>query len=235
MPTEPTPVPFVAVLVMAGAGTRFGGPEPKAFAAVGGIPLWRHAARTFAGLPGCRGIVLVAAADRVAGLAADVGGLRVPVRVCAGGERRQDSVRLGLAAVGDDAEVVAVHDAARPLLDAATALAVVREAAAAGAALAAVPVRDTLKRVADDGTVVGTVDRTGLWHAQTPQAFRRDVARRAHDEALRRGIEATDDAQLVEVLGLAPVRVVRGDPWNFKVTEPPDRAVAEALLARTGG
>lgn len=223
------------MLVMAGSGTRVGGPVAKAFLEVGGRPLWRHAARTLAGVPGCRQMVLVAPADRVARLVAEAGDLGVPVRVVPGGARRQDSVRIGIGAATARAGVVAIHDAARPLVSAETTVAVVREAARCGAAVAAVPVRDTLKRVAADGTVEATVDRAGLWHAQTPQAFRMDVARAAHAEAERRGIEATDDAALVESLGLGPVRVVRGDPWNFKVTEAPDVAAAEALLQRTGG
>jgi len=235
VPRDEDPVDFAAVLVMAGGGVRLGTPVPKAFVEVAGLPLWRHAASTLASLPGCRALVLVAPADRVESLRRDAADLRVPVTVVAGGERRQDSVRLGIAAAPAEAAVIAVHDAARPLLSAETALAVVREAARSGAALAAVPVRDTLKRVAADGTVRETVDREGLWHAQTPQAFRADVARAAHAEAARRGLVATDDAALVEALGLSGVRVVRGDPWNFKVTDPPDRDAAEALLVRARG
>jgi 2-C-methyl-D-erythritol 4-phosphate cytidylyltransferase len=197
--------------------------------------MWRHSAETLASLPGCRQVVLVVPADRVARTVAEAQDLGVPVRVVPGGARRQDSVRVGLRAATTKATVFAVHDAARPLLSRETALAVVREAARCGAALAASPVRDTLKRVREDGTVEATVERSALWQAQTPQAFRWDVARTAHAEAERQGIEATDDAALVETLGLSPVRVVRGDPWNFKVTEPPDVAAAEALLARNGG
>jgi 2-C-methyl-D-erythritol 4-phosphate cytidylyltransferase len=229
------PVDFAAVLVMAGTGVRLGGDVPKAFVELAGLPLWRRAAGTLASVPGCRALVLVVPKDRIEAVAREAADLPVPATVVAGGARRQDSVRAGLDAAPADVAVVAIHDAARPLLTRETALAVVREAARCGAALAAVPVRDTLKRVAADGTVEATVDRAGLWHAQTPQAFRPEVARAAHAEAARRGLEATDDAALVEVLGIAPVRVVRGDPWNFKVTEPPDRAAAEALLARSGG
>jgi 2-C-methyl-D-erythritol 4-phosphate cytidylyltransferase len=239
VPHDEDPVDFAAVLVMAGGGARLGAAVPKAFVEVAGAPLWRHAARTLASLPGCRTLVLVAPADRVETVrreAQELGARQgADVRVVPGGARRQDSVRLGLAAAPADVAVVAVHDAARPLLTAATALAVVREAARSGAALAAVPVRDTLKRVAPDGRVEATVPREGLWHAQTPQAFRTSVAREAHEEAERRGLEATDDAALVEALGLASVRVVRGDPWNFKVTDPPDRDAAEALLVRARG
>lgn len=235
MSAPPGPVEFVAVLVMAGSGERLGRGVPKAFVEVAGQPLWRHAAKTIATVPGLIQMVLVVPAERVARLVGSVQDFGVPVRVVPGGSRRQDSVRMGLSAAIPRAAVIAVHDAARPLVTRETFLDVVREAARVGAALAGVPVRDTLKRVRDDGTVEATVDRAGLWHAQTPQAFRTDVLRTAHDEAERRGLEVTDDAALVEALGLVPVRVVRGDSWNFKVTEPPDLAVAEAMLARTGG
>lgn len=228
-------VDFVAVLVMAGSGRRLGAAVPKAFVTVAGLPLWRHAARTLASLPGCRQIVLVVPADRVAQTVGEAQDLGVPVRVVPGGARRQDSVGMGLGAATARAEVVAIHDAARPLLSRETALAVIRQAARSGAALAAVPVRDTLKRVRADGTVESTLDRASLWQAQTPQAFRVEVVKAAHAEAGRQGLEATDDAALVEALGLAPVTVVRGDPWNFKVTESSDLEAAEALLARAGG
>lgn len=227
-------VDFVAILVMAGSGERLGAGVPKAFVPLAGRPLWRHSALLFASLPGCRQVVLVVPADRVARTVGEAQDLGVPVRVVPGGARRQDSVRMGLGAAVRT-EVVAIHDAARPLVGRETALEVIRQAARAGSALAAIPVRDTIKRVREDGTVAETVDRKMLWQAQTPQAFRADLVREAHAEAERRGLEATDDAALVEALGLSGVRVVRGDPWNFKVTEPPDLAVAEALLARAGG
>lgn len=228
-------VDFVAVLVMAGSGERLGAGVPKAFVMLGGLPLWRHSANTLASLPGCRQVVLVVPADRVARTVGETQDFPVPVRVVPGGARRQDSVGMGLGAATARATVVAIHDAARPMLSRETALAVIREASRSGAALAAVPVRDTLKRVRADGTVESTLDRASLWQAQTPQAFRVEVARAAHAEAARQGLEATDDAALVEALGLSPVHVVRGDPWNFKVTEKPDLEVAEMLLARAGG
>jgi 2-C-methyl-D-erythritol 4-phosphate cytidylyltransferase len=218
-------VPFAAVLVMAGAGVRLRSRVPKAFVPLDGAPMWVHAARTFAGVPGCRGLVLVAPRDRVG----EVRAAMPEAAVVAGGARRQDSVRHGLAAVPDGAEVVAVHDAARPLVRAQTIAAAVREAARCGASLVAVPVRDTIKRVAD-GRVVETLDREGLWQAQTPQCFRLDLILGAHRAAEREGWEVTDDCALAERLGAA-VSVVRGDAWNLKVTDPDDLAAAQALLA----
>ena len=214
---------------MAGSGSRFGGPVPKVYASLCGIPLWRHSAHTLASLPGCRRVVLVVEADREADVRADAADLPSAI-VVAGGERRQDSVRRGLAALDVAVDVVAVHDAARPLLRPENALEAVRVAADRGAALVAVPVSDTIKDVNPDGVVVGTPDRSRLWRAQTPQCFRTELLLRAHEQAVRDGIAATDDASLVELLGHA-VLVVRGDAWNLKVTEPQDLAVAEALLA----
>ncbi len=219
---------FAAVLVMAGSGVRLGGAVPKAFVEVAGQPLWRHAARTLAATPGCRALVLVAPAGFVASVTVQAREEFPDACIVAGGARRQDSVRAGLEAVPEGIDVVAVHDAARPLVTRSVVEAAVREAADGGAALVAVPVRDTVKRVRD-GRVVETLDRSTLWQAQTPQAFRIDVLRRAHESAAREAVEATDDSALVERLGL-PVSVVRGDPWNLKVTERDDLGVAEALL-----
>jgi 2-C-methyl-D-erythritol 4-phosphate cytidylyltransferase len=224
--TEPAAAPFAVVVVMAGSGTRLGAAVPKAFVPLAGRALWRHAAETFASLATCRAVVLVAPADRVD----DVRAAMPRATVVAGGARRQDSVRLGLAAVPADAGVVAIHDAARPFIDAPTILAAVAEADRSGASLVATPARDTIKRVSS-GRVVDTPDRAALWQAQTPQCFRTDLIRRAHEAAEENGWDVTDDCALCERLGHA-VAVVRGGAWNFKITEPEDLDVAEALLSR---
>jgi 2-C-methyl-D-erythritol 4-phosphate cytidylyltransferase len=176
-----------------------------------------EAARTVAD-----GVVLVLPAGRGASagssLGADV--------VVAGGDTRAASVRSGLAAVPGAAEVIVVHDGARPLASPALFRAVVDVVVwGAEAAVPGLAVADTLKRVAGDA-VAATVEREGVVAVQTPQAFRADVLRRAHDGAS----EATDDAALVESLG-ATVRVVPGDPRNIKVTTAADLQVARALAA----
>jgi 2-C-methyl-D-erythritol 4-phosphate cytidylyltransferase len=219
--------PVWAVVVAGGSGTRFG--RPKQFADLAGRPVvaWSvDAARSVAD-----GVVLVLPAADVARAEAGAYGAD---RVVAGGPSRSVSVRCGLAAVPDEATVVVVHDAARPLAGPALFTTVVAALAdgEAGGAICAVPVADTLKRLDDRGrAVASTVDRQGLVAVQTPQAFRADVLRRAHAA----GGEATDDAALVESLG-ATVRVVPGDPVNVKLTTPVDLAYAEHLLAdRQGG
>jgi 2-C-methyl-D-erythritol 4-phosphate cytidylyltransferase len=173
----------------------------------------------------CDGVVLVVPADAVAGPA----GLRAPSwdadAVVAGGVTRSGSVRAGLAAVPPDAEVIAVHDAARPLAGPdlwAAAIAAVR--AGADAAIPTVPVTDTIKVVQGDGTLL-TLDRATLCAVQTPQAFAAAALRRAHAG----GDDATDDAALVEAQGGRVVRVP-GHPRNLKVTHPQDLLVAAALL-----
>ena len=228
-PPSSDSVPFAVVLVMAGRGERFGGPVPKVFATVAGKPLWRHSAETFAVLPGRRRTVLVVAAEFVADVLRDAAGL-ADVVVVAGGRRRQDSVRAGLEAVGTGVDVVAVHDAARPLVDAATVARVVAAAAQSGAALAAARCRDTLKRVDGRGAVVTTADRAQHRLAQTPQAFRTALLREAHARAAAGDAEATDDAALVERLGHA-VLCVESPARNLKVTDRGDLRLVEALLA----
>jgi 2-C-methyl-D-erythritol 4-phosphate cytidylyltransferase len=192
-----------AIVVAAGSGTRFGG--PKQFAELEGrrVVDWALvASRSVAD-----GVVLVVPADHLEdeAPAADV--------VVAGGATRSGSVRAGLAAVPAGADVVVVHDAARPFASPALFEAVVAcVRAGADGAIPAVPIADTVKRVAD-GRVVGTLDRAELVAVQTPQAFAAGVLRRAHAG----GGEATDDAALVEAAG-GRVMIVDGDPANTKIT-----------------
>jgi 2-C-methyl-D-erythritol 4-phosphate cytidylyltransferase len=152
---------------------------------------------------------------------------RSPVR---GGRERQDSVFNGLKALPDDIEIVVVHDAARPFVTSAVISAVISAAARDGAALAAIPAQDTLKRSDHDSLVKATVDRSRLWQAQTPQAFRTSLLREAHLSAASVGYRGTDDASLVERLG-HPVRIVPGSSRNLKVTTAADMVLARALLA----
>jgi len=203
-------------VVAGGGGRRFGG--PKQFEDLHGRRVldWSLAAAAAT----CNGVVAVVPADRLGD---------APPGAVAGGPTRSASVRAGLAAVPDDAEIVVVHDAARPLAGAELfhrTVAAVR--AGADAAVPGVPVTDTVKRV-EGGRVVETVDRSRLVAVQTPQAFRAAMLRRAHAGAH----EATDDAGLVEGLG-GTVVVVEGDPRNLKLTSPDDLVVARALLAGRG-
>lgn len=216
---------FAAIIVMAGSGTRLSARVPKAFVPLGGRPLWQHAAGVFSGIEACRAVVLVTPDDRVDEVKRAMHG----AIVVAGGARRQDSVRHGLDALPPGTAVVAIHDAARPFVRPQTILAAVSEAAKSGASVVAAPVRDTIKRVSQ-GRVVETLERSVLHQAQTPQCFRLDLIRKAHKAAESQGWEVTDDCALLERLGY-DVAVVRGDAWNFKITDPEDLAAAEALVA----
>ena len=209
----------VAIVVAAGQGERFG--APKQFLVVGSQRLGDRAVAV-AGAA-CDEVVLVLPGGRV------WDGAAVAVAV-SGGRTRSESVRAGLAAIASDAEIAVVHDAARPLATPELfELVIDAVRAGADAAVPALPVTDTLKRV-DGDRVVGTVDRDGLVAVQTPQAFRVAALRAAHTGAA----DATDDAALVEAVG-GTVVVVGGDPRNLKVTNVADVAVVEALLAALPG
>jgi 2-C-methyl-D-erythritol 4-phosphate cytidylyltransferase len=215
-----------SIVVAGGAGRRFG--APKQFSVLGGRPVLEWAVD--ACRPFSEGIVLVVPSD-VADADAPMHGADALV---AGGDTRADSVRRGLAAVPVEADVVLVHDAARPLTTpkvfADVIAAVVEEGA--DAAVPGVPVRDTIKEVDDAHNVTATLDRTALVAVQTPQGFRADVLRRAHEQGMT---NATDDAVLVEALG-GRVRVVPGDPGNLKITTTDDlRDAQHRLLIPDGG
>ena len=222
----------VAALVLgAGRGERLGTDAPKAFVPLLGRPILLHALEALAACPALDRLVPVVPAEELAGLArwgAELGAIPRLAAAVAGGAERQDSVRAGLRALPGDVSFVAVHDAARPLVRAADVARVVAAAREHGAALLAVRVRDTLKRVRGGG-VVETLLRDECWAAQTPQVFRRDWLAEALAKAEADGFLGTDDAQLVERLGL-PVRVVEGDPANLKITFPEDLVLAEARL-----
>lgn len=203
-----------AIVVAAGGGARFGG--AKQFVRLGGRTLVERAVATAGEV--CDGVVVVLPAGGEMPLIA--GALAVP-----GGETRSDSVRAGLAAVPGDATVVCVHDAARPLATRALFTAVIRAVGeGADAAVPVLAVVDTVKRV-EDGVVVETVPRDGLYVVQTPQAFDAAALRAAHAN----GAQGTDDAALVEAAG-GKVVVVEGEARNLKLTVAADVEILEALL-----
>ncbi len=220
-----------ALVLAAGRGERLGAGLPKAFVTLAGVPLVARALSAVAASPEIDRVVPVIPADageRYAAAAAGLAGLAKLADPVVGGAERQDSVRAGLAALPEDTTLVAVHDAARALVRPESVSRVVAEARKHGAALLAVPARDTLKRVRD-GSVVDTPPREECWLAQTPQVFRVELLREALAKADAEGFVGTDDAQLVERLGVA-VRVVPGDPENRKITGPDDLAAADAWL-----
>jgi 2-C-methyl-D-erythritol 4-phosphate cytidylyltransferase len=233
------------VVPAAGRGERLGPGAPKALRELGGAPLLVHAVRALARSRSV-GLVVVAAPPNgvaeVVGLLDSHGLDGKDVRVVAGGATRQESVRLGLAAIPEQTEIVLVHDAARPLVPVEVVDAVIGAVrGGAGAVVPAVPLADTVKRVAPAEAggpepVLDTPDRATLRAVQTPQGFRRELLAEVHAKALAEaaaggGPAVTDDAGLVEWYG-DQVVVVPGHEEAFKVTRPLDLVLAEAVLAR---
>jgi 2-C-methyl-D-erythritol 4-phosphate cytidylyltransferase len=223
--------PDVGVVIVAGgSGTRVGGKELKQLRWVAGKPMLLHSLQTFMARPDVVSVVCVLpqayAADPPPWIfQCDVDRLMIST----GGKTRRQSASNGLDDLPDEAQIVLIHDAARPGVTDAMIGRVVDATRKSGAAIAALPVADTLKAVDDAGLITSTVARAGLWRAQTPQGFRRDIIVKAHRDASRAQIDATDDAALCERLGI-PVAVVAGDERAMKVTDEQDFARAEALF-----
>jgi len=220
------------ILPAAGSGQRFGGADNKLFATLCGRPLWLHSIRVLEAHPRVRRIVMpVSPGDRdrfESELAAET--QRVPVEFVAGGDERTDSVRAGLDRIlGDDAiRLVAVHDAARPLVQSRDLQAVFAAADQSGAAILAEPVSSTVKQTHDGGRSCRTLDRKSIWLAQTPQVFRPAHLSRAYEK--HRGRPSTDDAELVTRIGIH-VTLVPASGYNPKITYPQDLRLAEAILS----
>ena len=218
------------VIVAGGSSTRTGGTELKQFRWVAGKPTLLHSLQTFMARPDVVSVVVVLprayAADPPPWVfQCDIDRLMIST----GGRSRTESVSNGLEDLPDEAQIVLVHDAARPLVGSERFDGVVAEVRAGKCAIAALPVVDTLKEVDDDGRITRTVERDRLWRAQTPQGFPREVIVLAHREAKAAHITATDDAGLCERLGI-PVVVVRGSERAMKVTDESDFARAESLF-----
>ena len=216
-----------AVIVAAGQGLRMGGTD-KILAPLLGRPLISHSLDVFGRSPAVGGIVLVVSEDNVGRcrrLVEELGLLNV-IDVCAGGQRRQDSVRGGLARL-PDAEWVVVHDGARPCVEPELIERGLAAARATGAAVAAVPANDTLKLAGPDLVVTETLPRDRIWAVQTPQVFREDILAIAHRSVSE---DVTDDATMVERTG-GKVKIFTGAHDNIKVTTPHDVAIAEAILS----
>lgn len=221
------PVTVAAVLVAAGSGQRLGAAVPKAFVEIAGRTLLEHAAARFVAHPGV-GVVVVVTPPTDLERAATLTGCRV----VAGGSTRTESVRAGLDALADDIDLVLVHDVARPFVPAHVIDAVLAAlGVGADAAVPVVPIHDTVRHLAADGTFVGTVDRATLVAIQTPQGFRRAALLAAHISGA--DLTVTDDAALIEAAG-GVVVPVPGAEECFKITTPADLARAQAVVLGSG-
>lgn len=218
----------MAVLVpAAGAGVRMGGVR-KPFIEIGGRPVLRWAVSAFLARDDVVEVVVALGAD---GDPARAAGRDARVRVVGGSDSRFGSVAGAFDRVESQANVIAVHDGARPFPPPGAIDACIRLAGAGYGAVAGVPAADTVKRTDDAGRIVETPARETLWHAQTPQVFPRELFARAVAHSRSTGLSPTDDASMVEALG-AEVRMVPASGTNLKITRPADVAVAEAYLAQ---
>jgi 2-C-methyl-D-erythritol 4-phosphate cytidylyltransferase len=229
-----------AIFPAAGLGTRMAGPQPKQFLALNGIPILVHSLRAFAAVERVTAIYVAVRRtemERTVAQAAEYG-LAERVQVVEGGDNRQESVAHALAALpAEDDDIVLVHDAVRPLIDAATIDRTIDAVVEFGAAIVGLPAVDTIKQVertAHGALVTATIPREYIVLAQTPQGFRYGLLRRAFAEATADGFVGTDEASVVERAGL-PVAVVHGSQVNLKITQPGDLELAEFYLSQRGG
>jgi 2-C-methyl-D-erythritol 4-phosphate cytidylyltransferase len=222
-------VKFAAVIVAAGRGTRFG--RPKQLVDIAGKPMLWWSLRTFAQIDEIGEITVATEGewlDQVRAVALDAAAAKLR-GVVRGGTTRQTSTYEGLRALSGECEGAFVHDGARPLVTACDVRRGMQAVGAGHASLLAIPVVDTIKVVNDASAVVQTLDRSVLWAAQTPQFATHADMLAAHEAGIRDGVEATDDAMLLERIGVT-VHVVPGSPENFKVTLAEDLARAEHAI-----
>ena len=225
-----------AIIVAAGSGVRMNAGRPKQYLTIAGRPVLNHTLQKFLD---CRQVdVIYLVVPK-----ADFGYCREnilppvdpgkPIRLIGGGAARQHSVYKGLAAVEEKNGLVIIHDGVRPLVQTSLISDCILQAQETGACIAGIPVYDTIKRAGDSGDIEETVERKGLWLAQTPQVFRYGLIRKAHDRAIVEGYTGTDDAILVERIG-NPVKIITGSKTNIKITTREDLAMAASLLQQDG-
>lgn len=227
-------VRVTAIIPAAGQGKRIGAGINKQYLLLAKMPLLLHTLQVFQKEPLIDEVVLVVGKDEVSQCKqelVDKYGLFKVRSILPGGKERQDSVYQGLQALSPDCRWVVVHDGARPLLTSEVLCRTIKTAREYKTAVAAVPVKDTIKVAGEDGIVLSTPDRKNLWIIQTPQVFDRFFLEKAYEKAYNEGYYGTDDASLVERLGIK-VKLVIGDYENIKITTPEDLDLAEAILDR---
>lgn len=222
---------FAVIIPAAGRSTRFGGMEKKPFVHLGGRPIWQRSAELFWTRPDVAKVYLVISPEDRDEFRSRYGHVIAfaNAEIVKGGVERTDSIANALAVIPQVVEFVAVHDAVRPLATNELIDAVFSAATSSGAAIPALPVADTLKRVNANNTIEETIPRSGLFQAQTPQVFRRDWLVEAYSIRAELDQPFTDDSQLIERVGYA-VTIVTGSPSNFKITTRDDLTLAEMLV-----
>lgn len=221
-----------AVILAAGLGKRMQAGHNKQFIEICGQSVLTHTLTIFAQIPEIAKIVLVVRAgeeDTCRNMIPEIAENKTVLAI--GGKERQDSVHNGIRAITWECEYILIHDGARPLVTEEVIRRTLLAAQNSGAAICAVPVKDTIKQADSDGNVLATIPRESLWAVQTPQVFRADLIRRAYENAYVHNHYGTDDASLVEYLG-EEIKIVTGDYENIKITTPEDIPTAEQILQK---
>lgn len=223
-----------ALVPAAGQGKRMGAARSKPYLLLEGKPILFYALRELEECPLINDVVLIVERGEIEHAretVVDAFRLTKVSAIRAGGQKRQDSVWEGLKTVQDDCELVMVHDGVRPFISQEILARAIQEAVDCGASIVGVPAKDTVKLVSAQKHVLETPDRTGVFLVQTPQTFRHTILLKAYRQAMQDGLYATDEAALVERLGV-PIKVVEGSYENIKITTPEDLAIAELILRR---
>jgi 2-C-methyl-D-erythritol 4-phosphate cytidylyltransferase len=221
-----------AVVPAGGTGTRMGGTVPKQFLELNGKPILYYTLKTLQDCGIISELILVVPEKEYDNACTDwLGKPEIVTKVVVGGKKRQDSVYNGFCELSQKTEIVLVHDGVRPFLSHQMIQESVDAAREYGAAITAIPVNDTIKRVDDSGLVSQTVDREGLWRVQTPQVFRYELLEEAFKKANSEKFYGTDEGTLIEHLG-KPVKVVEGSEQNIKITRPEDLRLSEIFISK---
>lgn len=220
-----------AIIVAAGDSTRMRTDMSKQLIPLCGRPAIEYTLRAFQNCDEIREIIVVARPQDINDIAQTAFAFKKVMAVTAGGSDRAASVRKGIRAASKSTTHYAIHDGARVMITVSEIKRVLRVAYEIGAATLGTPVTDTVKVAGEDGTILSTPDRSALWAVQTPQVFERDLYRRAIDNAVENGLSVTDDCAMVEAIGV-PVKIVKGEYTNIKLTTPVDIVIAEALIKR---
>ncbi len=221
-----------AIITAAGAGKRFGEEIPKQFALLDGKPVLFYSLEAFSKSELIGEIVVVVPENWVGYTEKEIVekfGFSKVKKIIPGGAERQNSVENGFNSLSGEPEIVAVHDGVRPFVTVEIIETVIREASRCGAAVAALPSKDTIKKSSPARFIENTVPRDSLWFAQTPQAFSHDILRNAYVKASEDGFTGTDESLLVERTGVE-VKLVEGSPYNMKITTPEDLRIGELLV-----
>jgi len=218
-----------AIIVAAGKGSRTGLGFNKVLADLGGVPMLERTIHAFIDSGLIDEIILVISRDDEEQVSKIIQKLPRDIEWTYGGSERQESVYNGLMKLSGKSDIVLIHDGARPFVDTGIIRRCIEGARYYGAACAGMPVKDTIKNIDPEGYILNTPDRSLIWSAQTPQAFRKEIIIRAHEHAIKNGIKGTDDAMLAEQTGVR-VKMVEGSSRNFKITSKEDLMWAEAIL-----